>query len=237
MCLFLRHKPPKNDQNNVYIRLKCFQFPFHGDVVVTKDFKQEYTFEKMSKEEFIGMVKTISSECRHFHELKLTYLFTVILLIILHISFPHFLFTNNDDSDRRSIIPIVLFLVIYTVFTLKILRITQNILVKIQKILRTENCLKYISRGLCWKLDPNREYLHLSLDYSSTSNQYLIGEAMNHQNNMEEQVPYFDLENGDFWNISSENQHENYMNRAFLRLALCGGLIAVTEVILFGYSG
>lgn len=238
MYLFFMKRPPKNDESNLYVRLKYYYFPFWGHVVVTEDFNQEATFGKMSNEEFMNMVKTISTDCKHFSELKFAYFFMALFLIILHFVFPKFIVSNNEDSSEpnaKHLVPMVLFLIVYTLFALLIIRNTQLVFQKIQKVLRAENCMKYINRGLCWKLDINKGLLHLNLNYQSNSNQYLISEVMSTQIGMEEYIPYFDVENGEFQSLDSETQNSGYINKTLLWLGAMGGVITFLEMMYSAY--
>jgi len=238
MCFPFWKKRPKNDQNNIYIRLKCLYLPCFGGAVIVEDFKQENTSGKMSREEFMNMVEMIASECKNFSEVKYCYLFMSIFLVLLHFIFPNFLLFNTSEVEyfnAGTIIPIVLFLIAYTLFTLKISKSTQNNYMIIQKIIRTENCLKYINRGLCWRLDSNKNQLHLNLSYRNNSNHYLISEAMNSQSEIEEYAPYFDLENGEFQNLDYETQYGNHLKNAFLGLGVIGGLAVIEKYIYLSY--
>jgi len=238
MCLTFLKSGPKNDANNIYVRLKCLHFPFYGKPLYFADFTPENTFGKMSREEFVSMTEMITTECNGFTTLKYSYLLMIVFLIILHFIFPNFLNFTTDASQTPAasqIIGIMLFLLVYTIFVYKISHTTQHFYQKIRKVIRAENCMKYISRGLCWKLDTHKNCLHLNLSYQGSSNQYLIEEAINSQGSIEEFMPYFDLENGEYQNLDAETQYANHMKKAFLALAITAGILIIAENIYYNY--
>jgi len=238
MCLTFLKPGPKNDENNIYVRLKCLHFPFYGLPLCFGDFKPENTFGKMSKEEFVSMIEMITNECKDFKVIKYSYLLMAVFLILLHIIFPNFLILTSEAYQSPNVsnfIGIVLFLSVYTIFVIKISHTVHHFHQKIRKVIRAENCMKYINRGLCWKLDINKNCLHLNLNYQGSNNQYLIEEAINSHGAVEEYIPYFDLENGESQNMDAEAQYANHVKIGFLWLAGTIGFLIIIENLIFKY--
>lgn len=237
LCSLLTRSPPKDDEHNIYIRLKCFYFPFFGDLFFINDFKQEKVSNKMTKDEFSDIVKMVNLICnRASLQLKLLYGFIVIFLILLYFLFPEFLIVNRDDMEENQLsilLPIVLFFMGCSVFICQVSKLGQEMAIKVQKVLRAENCLRYINRGICWKLHPSKNYLHINLNYTSNSHQYLIGQTSNAHDGTEEYVPYFDLENGEIRGLDSETEKMNHIEKTLFCLGFLCCFLCVTQLVRF----
>ncbi len=242
MCFSCWKRRLKSDDHNLYVRLKDLCFPCFGGAVINDDFQQENTNGKMSQEEFRNLNDMITAECNNFSEVKCSYFCMILFLVGLHFVFPRFLIfkvTNPDHFTASTILPMALFLLAYSLFMFRISKSIEKFYRTIQKILRNENCSKYINRGLCWRLDPKNNYLHLNLRYSNNQSQYLISEALSTHSEIEEFSGYlefdtYDLENGGVENTNCETRFSDHLKNAIVGLGILGGL-AVLEQYVYIY--
>ncbi len=226
----------KNDPNNMYIRVKCVQCVFWGDPVHTSDFHQEFTAGRMSSEEFASMIKMISTDCGQFNDLKCTYAALLIVMILMHLAFPHFLIHYQSASNSGyDVLPLALNLVVFAIFAVRIIKIATTIQRKIDRVLRIENCSKYIARGLCWRLDSNGDYLHLNLNYNRTLNQYLVNEVINNRGEeFDNESALIGVTNHDYVRLESESRQRKSLRQTFIFLGMSGGLFTAFEILYFG---
>ena len=222
----------------MYIRVKCLHCIFWGDPVIKSDFLQENTAGRMSWEEFSSMIAMITADCNRFVDLKLTYAALILVMIILHLIFPHFLsYYHGPSNSGYDIVPLAVILFVYTIFSLRIIKIATNIQKTIDRVLRMENCAKYIARGLCWRLDSNGDYLHLNLNYSRTLNQYLASQVMIHRGEeLDAESALMGVNNNEYLNMEAASRQRKSLRKTFIFLGAMAGLFTFFEILYFNLN-
>jgi hypothetical protein len=147
---------------------------------------------------------------------------------------------DNYESENSPsyILPLVGDILIFAIFIFLILRISVKNQKCIRRVLRKENSEKYISRGLCWSLDLDGEYLHLDLNYTRTVNQYLVTELalqMKHDFDQEQDDSLIDQE---YVNIEEDKQTYSTLTlrKTISVIVLAGGVFVIWETFYYNLT-